>query len=57
MKKKFLSVLLTSAMIASLTVGCGANKPKESSNSGGNSSGNSITVLVESGSSCGSTCQ
>lgn len=50
MKKKFLSVLLTSAMIASLTVGCGANKPKESSNSGGNSSGNSITVLVESGS-------
>jgi len=42
MNKKLISALLIAAMMLSLITGCGTN--------GGNESGNSITVLVESGS-------
>lgn len=47
MKKRFLSILLASAMVMSLAAGCGS---KESGKDAGDGKENSITVLVESGS-------
>lgn len=47
MKTRFLTILLTSAMVTSLTAGCSAKKENRVSSE---SAGNSITVLVESGS-------
>lgn len=48
MKRRLLSVLLTAAMVGTMLVGCGNSKKEESSKE--ESKGNSITVLVESGS-------
>ena len=59
MKKKMISMLLVSAMAVSLFAGCGANKEADNSQGTGTQEesqesqkgdGNSITVLVESGS-------
>ena len=46
MKKKVLSIMLAAVMAGSLAVGCGSKEEKKESEGGGNS----ITVLVESGS-------
>lgn len=46
MKKKILSIMLAAVMAGSLAVGCGSKEEKKESEGGGNS----ITVLVESGS-------
>ena len=48
MKRRLISLLLVAAMVGTLLVGCGSSKEEESS--GEESKGDSITVLVESGS-------
>lgn len=50
MKKRILSVLLVSAMAVSLAAGCGSNGGSGEPAADDTGSGNSITVLVESGS-------
>lgn len=49
MKRKVISVLLAAAMVGTMFAGCG-NKEAASEGSSGSGEGNSITVLVESGS-------
>ena len=48
MKKKLLSILLVTAMVATMAAGCGGSGDSASESEEGG--GNSITVLVESGS-------
>ncbi|MEO2239701.1 sugar ABC transporter substrate-binding protein [Dorea sp. YH-dor226] len=48
MKRRLISLLLVAAMVGTMLVGCGSSKEEESS--GEESKGDSITVLVESGS-------
>ncbi|MCF2681865.1 ABC transporter substrate-binding protein [Faecalicatena contorta] len=48
MKRRLISLLLVTAMVGTMLVGCGSSKEEESS--GEESKGDSITVLVESGS-------
>lgn len=48
MKRRLISMLLVAAMVGTMLVGCGSSKEEESS--GEESKGDSITVLVESGS-------